>query len=289
VTDRLAELVLRVERAPDAADVRAAAQELMREVLDMHGATLTRVLELVAASDGDAGGALRAIAADPELHAVLELHGLLPEVSSDSTPVTLLPTRAPAAHVEDEDRARCEMCGRDAGPDHPHVLDLEAAGVALACACRPCHLLLTSPGAGGGRWRAVPDEWRRVGSVELAQVPVGVAFVVVDSRRDRPVAYYPGPAGATESELAVAIDALPAMAPDVEALVVRDGEGFVVPVSAAFARRRAAAGPGRVLRRGRGEGPMTVRALKSIALVIIGWLVVTSIPGLAKYLRIRET
>ena len=34
---------------------------------------------------------------------------------------------------------------------------------------------------------------------------------------------------------------------------------------------------------------MTVRAIKSILLVILGWLIVTSIPGLAKYLRIRET
>ena len=34
---------------------------------------------------------------------------------------------------------------------------------------------------------------------------------------------------------------------------------------------------------------MTVRAIKSIVLVILGWLIVTSIPGLAKYLRIRET
>ena len=34
---------------------------------------------------------------------------------------------------------------------------------------------------------------------------------------------------------------------------------------------------------------MTVRAIKSVLLVILGWLVVTSIPGLAKYLRIRET
>ncbi len=34
---------------------------------------------------------------------------------------------------------------------------------------------------------------------------------------------------------------------------------------------------------------MTVRAIKSVLLVIFGWLVVTSIPGLAKYLRIRET
>jgi hypothetical protein len=34
---------------------------------------------------------------------------------------------------------------------------------------------------------------------------------------------------------------------------------------------------------------MTVRAIKSVLLVILGWLIVTSIPGLAKYLRIRET
>ena len=34
---------------------------------------------------------------------------------------------------------------------------------------------------------------------------------------------------------------------------------------------------------------MTVRALKSIVMVVVGWLIVTSIPGLARYLRIRET
>jgi hypothetical protein len=34
---------------------------------------------------------------------------------------------------------------------------------------------------------------------------------------------------------------------------------------------------------------MTVRAIKSVLLVVLGWLIVTSIPGLAKYLRIRET
>ena len=34
---------------------------------------------------------------------------------------------------------------------------------------------------------------------------------------------------------------------------------------------------------------MTMRAIKSILLTVLGWLIVTSIPGLAKYLRIRET
>jgi hypothetical protein len=69
----------------------------------------------------------------------------------------------------------------------------------------------------------------------LPDVPVGVAFVVVDPRDHRPVAYYPGPAGATESELDVTADALPALTPGTEALVVRDGDAFVVPVSEAYA------------------------------------------------------
>ena len=34
---------------------------------------------------------------------------------------------------------------------------------------------------------------------------------------------------------------------------------------------------------------MTVRAVKSVLMVVLGWLIVTSIPGLARYLRIRET
>jgi hypothetical protein len=186
------------------------------------------VLEIVAESDGDAGAALRTIAGDAGLRPVLELHGLAPAASAaDPTisPVTLLPTR----RVE-----RCELCGGPAGEEHPHVVDTEAAGPSsLACACRPCHLLLAA--SQGGRWRAVLDDWRAVDDVELPDVPVGVAFVVVDARRDRPVAYYPGPAGATQSELDVAVDALPALAPGTEALVVRDGEAFVVPVSAAYA------------------------------------------------------
>jgi hypothetical protein len=86
-----------------------------------------------------------------------------------------------------------------------------------------------------GRLRAVGDEWREVDPIDLPDVPVGVAFVVVDAHRARPVAYYPGPAGATESELDVTVDALPALTPGTEALVVRDGEAFVVPVSAAYA------------------------------------------------------
>jgi hypothetical protein len=33
---------------------------------------------------------------------------------------------------------------------------------------------------------------------------------------------------------------------------------------------------------------MFVRALKSVILVLIGWLAITAIPGMARYLRLRE-
>jgi hypothetical protein len=34
---------------------------------------------------------------------------------------------------------------------------------------------------------------------------------------------------------------------------------------------------------------MTTRMLKSIFWALIGWLILTSIPGVARYLRLRET
>ena len=222
--DRLGELVAALERVGDA-DVRQTVQELVTLVVDMHGEALSRVLAIVAESDGDAGAALRAIASDPAVRPVLELQGLASEEQPAGTPVTLLPTRS----VE-----RCELCGGPAGEEHPHVVDTEARGASsLACACRPCHLLLAATTT--GRWRAVVDDWRTVDAVDLPDVPVGVAFVVVDPHDRRPVAYYPGPAGATESELDLPPDALPDLTPGTEALVVRDGEAFVVPVSEAYA------------------------------------------------------
>jgi hypothetical protein len=221
MSDRMAELVAALERVPDG-EARTLASELMGLVLDMHGEAVGRLLELVAAADGDAAAALRGIAGDDVVRPVLELHGLVPPAEAESAPVTFVR------------RERCELCGAPAGDDHPHLLDMEGPQGTLACACRPCHLLLAAPGAGGGRWRAVPDEWRAVDAVDLPDVPVGVSFVVVDSRTGGAVAFYPGPAGATESELDVAVDLLPPMTPDVEALVIRGHEAYVVPVSAAY-------------------------------------------------------
>jgi hypothetical protein len=151
----------------------------------------------------------------------------------------------------------CELCGAPAPEPHRHVVDLE--GRRLLCACTPCALLFTREGAGQGRYRAVPDRWLALPAFAVSpalwdelQVPVGLAFFFRSSRLARTVACYPGPAGATESELSLdAWDAVLAadpevagLAPDVEAVVVaRDlagagaeaPEAYVVPIDACYA------------------------------------------------------
>jgi hypothetical protein len=125
----------------------------------------------------------------------------------------------------------------------------------LLCACRGCYLLFTSSGAGGSRYRAVPDQYRRLpgpplprGVWESLQIPVGVAFFFLNSALDRVAAFYPGPAGATESELGLdrwadvvaANPGLETLEPDVEAFLVRAPRGdetvesFVVPIDACY-------------------------------------------------------
>lgn len=156
--------------------------------------------------------------------------------------------RAPAAPVAE----RCELCATEVPDDHQHLLDLTATDDrTLRCACRPCALLFADRPreAAGTTLRTVPDRYRHDPGFALTddqwdtlQIPVGLAFF----RRDaagRLVARYPGPAGVTESELAVtaAIGAsrlATALAPEVEALLVRrDDAGttaLLVPVDACY-------------------------------------------------------
>jgi hypothetical protein len=81
---------------------------------------------------------------------------------------------------------------------------------------------------------------------EALQIPVRVAFFFNNSDMDRVVAFYPSPAGATESllpleawaEVVAANPVMTDLVPDVEALLVRRaGEGFecfLVPIDACY-------------------------------------------------------
>ena len=60
------------------------------------------------------------------------------------------------------------------------------------------------------RYRAVPDRYLSFPDFELGpgqweelEIPVGLAFFFHSSKLERTVAFYPGPAGATESELSL--------------------------------------------------------------------------------------
>jgi hypothetical protein len=160
---------------------------------------------------------------------------------------------APAAKPAGTGRAgeRCEFCGESVLEDHAHVVNLETR--ALACACRACYLLFMPEGAAGGKYRSVPDRYLVLrGSTftpaqwDELQIPVGIAFVFYNSALGRAVAFYPSPAGATESLLSLETweqvvrqhPVLATLAPDVEALLVqRTGDAFacyVAPIDACY-------------------------------------------------------
>jgi hypothetical protein len=100
----------------------------------------------------------------------------------------------------------------------------------------------------------VPDRYVEapgVGANERAWtalgVPVEVAFFLKNSAKDRVAAFYPSPAGATESELPLESwteltrtePVIATMSPDVEALLVRrwlDGtlRAFIVPIDVCY-------------------------------------------------------
>ncbi len=131
---------------------------------------------------------------------------------------------------------RCDMCAEPITDEHQHVVNLESR--ALMCTCRGCYLLFTAENA-TLRYRAVPDRYLSFpdfvfGPAEWddLQIPVGLAFLFRNSTLDRLIAFYPGPAGATESELPLdawqrILEANPQLGhlqADVEALLLRRAE-----------------------------------------------------------------
>jgi hypothetical protein len=176
----------------------------------------------------------------------------LAEPTRAGAPAALDPLRR---FLEPKKRQRpgeqCEMCGTPIGDEHSHVVNIDSRN--LLCTCRACYLLFTHEGAARGKYRAVPDRYLHdpafemsSGQWEAIQIPVNMAFFFFNSAQGRVVAFYPSPAGATESLLPLetwdeVIEANPTFAglvPDVEALLlVRDGDGFecfLVPIDAAY-------------------------------------------------------
>jgi uncharacterized protein DUF5947 len=162
---------------------------------------------------------LSATVASPRLRALIERAAPAPGAPADASV---------GAAAE-----RCELCAAPLPPAHRHVVDLDARR--LLCACRACSLLFDRDAAGGGHYRLVPDRCARLEGFRLddlqwraLDIPVAMAFFVRAGEQGRVTAFYPSPAGVTESqlpleswsELEAAHPALAALRPDVEALLV---------------------------------------------------------------------
>ncbi|MBS1696662.1 MAG: hypothetical protein JST91_31155 [Actinobacteria bacterium] len=151
---------------------------------------------------------------------------------------------------------RCEMCAEPIADEHQHVVNIDARQI--MCVCRGCYLLFTDVHA-ALRYRAVPDRYLVFPGFALdrrrwdaLQIPVGLAFFFRNSTLGRVVAFYPGPAGATESDLDLAAwddirtaePRVDLLAEDTEALLVRvpdsgqDGDGdpvcHLLPIDACY-------------------------------------------------------
>ena len=64
------------------------------------------------------------------------------------------------------------MCGELVPDEHEHVVNTETRS--LMCTCRGCWLLFTSSGAGGGKYRAVPDRYLAL-DLQVAPGPAGTS------------------------------------------------------------------------------------------------------------------
>jgi hypothetical protein len=146
---------------------------------------------------------------------------------------------------------RCDFCAVPVHPSHSHLIDLKARRI--MCGCRPCALTFEPQGAAGGRYKLIPERYKKIDDLsvgdaawDVLQIPIGLAFFFYNSIDRKLGAFYPGPAGATESELPLdewqaligSHPVLSTLAPDVEAILIRRGEGatavYLIPVVAAY-------------------------------------------------------
>jgi hypothetical protein len=123
--------------------------------------------------------------------------------------------------------ANCDLCGTSMPEDHRHLLQLEERSI--VCVCESCWALRSGdaeyrPTGSRVVWLeglVLPDDlWARF------RIPIGLAFFLRTG--DGVVAFYPSPAGATESELDLGVwDELVRLNPVLEDLGP-EGETLIV-------------------------------------------------------------
>jgi hypothetical protein len=155
--------------------------------------------------------------------------------------------RAPAQIPEEH----CELCSAVIAGEHRHLLEL--ASHRIICACDACALLFGNEGAGGGKYRIVPRRYLALLDFAMSDeqwdelmIPVNMVYIFRSTTAGRAVAFYPSPAGATESVLNLenweslvgSNPILNDLEPDVEALLINRirerREYYIVPIDACY-------------------------------------------------------
>jgi hypothetical protein len=128
-------------------------------------------------------------------------------------------------------RERCELCAIELPPKHQHLFS--SADRQIACACGACALLFSASGA--KRYSLIPRDgeyWPRFKMNDAdwlaLNIPINLAFITRSSVANEVLAFYPSPAGATEShlppeawnQLLADNPRLAELKPDVEALLI---------------------------------------------------------------------
>ncbi len=126
---------------------------------------------------------------------------------------------------------RCELCSAALTHDHQHLI--EPVQRKLVCACEACSILFSHQA--GLKYKRVPRRVRWLSNFRMSdsqwealRIPIDMAFFFHSTPEGRVAAFYPSPAGATESllpleswnEIARDNPALNEMEADVEALLV---------------------------------------------------------------------
>jgi len=138
---------------------------------------------------------------------------------------------------------RCDFCSKTIPPDHRHFADLN--NMKFMCACEVCTVLQAEK----GEYHPLPQRYQYLEDFEMPEevwaqlkIPVNMAFIVYNSDQERPIAFYPSPAGSMESELQIGswknlkqkYPALATIAPDLEGFMInrldKPHEHFIVPI-----------------------------------------------------------
>jgi hypothetical protein len=145
---------------------------------------------------------------------------------------------------------RCDLCAGAVAAEHPHLLEIESEKI--LCACDPCAALF-SHRPDGRKLIRIPRDARKLEPLALSdtqwaslRLPIDLAFFVYSLRAHRMVAYYPSPAGNTESQLRLtaweeiehANPVLASLERGVEALLADRTRGnrryFIAPIDQCF-------------------------------------------------------